>query len=76
MMNLFEVLKPHLDNLETKLVILIEAAEVKKDEKKNKKLVDFKAEVTYASLNMTQQLGDIKKTLLTYLAELKKAEEN
>jgi hypothetical protein len=77
------VAKPHLDEIENRVILLGEVSQVKKSEKKNAKLVEFKAEVSFHCLTITQELGSIKKVLFEALqkikqdeARLKKSEEN
>ena len=83
MPNFYETIKPHLDEIENRVILLGEVSQVTKSEKKNTKLVEFKAEVSFHCLTITKELGNIKKALFETLQktkqdgeELKKSEEN
>ena len=64
MPNFYETIKPHLDEIENRVILLGEVSQVTKSEKKNTKLVEFKAEVSFHCLTITKELGNIKKALL------------
>jgi hypothetical protein len=53
MPNFYEIIKPHLDEIENRVILLGEVSQVTKSEKKNTKLVEFKAEVSFHCLTIT-----------------------